>query len=117
MLKLFIIVILVFIAPFSVRAANGCVKNEDGSKIYTSLNSGTDYNKNGTTVNLTGGCSWNFISPSTPCTVSSPAKPGFLAIISPQLCPIDDYIWIMITLIGGFGYLFIRRRNMQLVSA
>ena len=77
MLKFLIIFVSIIMTLVSVKAGTGCVPNSNPSKIYTTLISGTNYNKNGSTSNLTLGCTWDFNTPSSPCKVGNPVGNGF----------------------------------------
>ena len=90
MLKFLVIFLLFFVVCISIRAATGCVRNSDPTTNYTTFVS-PNYRHNGTIVTLGVGCTWNFISPSTACTISGGgASAGLLAVDNPQFCPIDD---------------------------
>ena len=110
MVKFFIVFLFVFIMSVSLRAATGCVPNSNTTRIHTSYNSSTGNYRANTFSTLGVGCAWNFISPSTACNVGSGVGAGFLAVDSPQFCPIDDYIWVLMILFGGLGY-FVLRKN------
>lgn len=94
------------------NATTGCVSNSNPTKIYTTY-SAPNYRHNGTIVNLNAGCQWDYMEPATPCTISGPVGAGLLALDSPQLCPIDDYMGLMLVILTGIGYLFIRKRTIQ----
>jgi hypothetical protein len=38
---------------------------------------------------------------------------GKLAQDLPQNCPIDDYIWLMIPILGSLGYVMLRRNILK----
>ena len=112
MLKYLISFLLVLLVSTSVNAAEGCVDNTNTNIMYTTQTGNGSYNKN-TSITLSAGCGWYYTTqPVTPCTINGNIAPGYLAD-TVAACPIDDYVWIMLALVGGFGYLVIRYKNMR----
>ena len=113
MLKFSFVFLAVFFFSISVQAVTGCV-SANKSTIYTNLRSGTIYNSS--TVSTPGsGCF--YITTATACTIrfsSSNQVPGSLGDDTTQLCPIDDYIWVMMILFGGLGYYVLRKNALKL---
>ena len=115
MLKILICFLLFIFVSGSVEAATGCV-NANRTIIYSSYNTkknhwllnsaspvpnGCFYYTSGTTCNIEGGV----------------ANEGLLGDTSNLECPIDDYIWVMVVLIGGVGFYIIRQKNIRLAIA
>ncbi|MBB2144119.1 hypothetical protein GM921_01360 [Pedobacter sp. LMG 31464] len=107
MLKYFFILFLIFVITDNSNAAIGCVV---GSTNYTTLKSGTTYRKSGTKVTLGAGCTWYYTTPST-CSVDMGIGTGLKAYDTPQSCPIDDYVGLIIIVFAGLGYFFIKNKN------
>ncbi len=96
---------LVFVTSLSVKAATGCVANADPSTIYLAKQ-GSFYRADGASASLGGGCNWNFQYPLSGCNVNSGIGAGYLAVDSPQDCPIDDHIYVMIIALLVSGVYF-----------
>ncbi len=108
MLKLLIAFILFLAFSISVNAGPGCI-NASRDLIYTNYQNGQQYWR-GTPTPSSPGCL--FISTGGVCSIgSNGANNGLLGdTTNVQECPIDDYIWLMIPLIGGLGYYTLRKK-------
>lgn len=114
MLKYFFILFLICIIYTKSYAQNiGCTV---GTTNYTTLSSGTTYNKNGTKVTLGGACTWFYTAGTNSCTVSGGVGSGRKAWDMPQNCPIDDYAGLIVIAFGGLGFFFIKKRGLILLK-
>ncbi|MFD0939358.1 hypothetical protein [Pedobacter boryungensis] len=110
MSKFFIVLLVAFGLSISVNAATGCVLNSNLSKIYTSLQSGTTY-RSTTSSNALSGCVYK--QTTNPCTVSGLGS-GFLGDTTILNCPIDDYNMLILLVVAGLGFFYIRKKNLIL---
>lgn len=106
MFKFLIIVLLFSLGLTSANAQTGCI---DGSgKIHTSYkNAAQGYNANPSYA-PSSGCS--YIPTGGGCKIGG-ASGFFLGNQGQESCPIDDYVWVLATLLGGLGFYFIRKKN------
>lgn len=110
MLKFLVAFLLFFLMSTLTKAANGCVDNVNTNILYTTTTGNGSYNKN-TFMTLSAGCSWQYTSnPVTSCNINGNVQPGYLANTS-EACPIDDYVLLMVSLLGSFGCFVIRKSN------
>lgn len=106
MLKFLVLFFFVGIS-YGAVAATGCVANSNNIMYLQKL--GGNYRSNGTTATLGSGCIWIYIGGS--CNVNGGIGAGLLAQDSPQNCPIDSHILILIFSATSFGYYMLRRQN------
>ena len=114
---IFSFLFLVFAFLSSKATVYGCVPNSNTVVNYTTLVSGTTFSKTGTIVNLGPGCAWIWRIPSTACTVNGTGTgsgAGFQGVDTPQFCPIDDYVWLIMIIFGGLGYVYVRQKKHHL---
>jgi hypothetical protein len=110
MLKSITFILIIALLSIKVKAATGCVLTSDKSKIYTKKNGGagsTDYRTTNVSTALSG-CVYK--QTTTSCTVGG-SGPGFLGDTTVLNCPIDDYVWLILLLFGGLGFVHIRNKN------
>jgi hypothetical protein len=113
MLRYLILLFFALLLSAEVNATAGCV---DAAKttIYTSQHPSGYYRTNSFNSSAAG-CYYYYSG--AICSIGSAgANNGYMGDTSNvQLCPIDDYVWIIIAVLGGFGYWTIRQRNMRTV--
>ncbi len=105
-------------------AQNGCVivygPGSAGTVVYTS-SKGTTTTCNGQTVEnfntspsvaLASGCQWNPYPATAPATLRNCIVNGSCGVKNnyTQLCPLDDYVWILIVIVSGLGFYLFRNR-------
>lgn len=105
-------------------AQNGCVivygPGSAGTVVYTS-SKGTFSTCNGQTVEnyntspsvpLAAGCQWNPYPATSPATLRNCIVNGSCGVKNnyAQLCPIDDYAWILMVAAGVFGFYRMRKQ-------
>lgn len=115
MLKFLTLFLLACVLSISANAATGCV-NASRTTIYTSFQNGQQYWRTSPSTSSSPGCF--FVYTGGVCSIGSfGANNGYLGDTNVEECPIDDYVWIMIALLGGLGYLVIRQRNIRIATA
>jgi hypothetical protein len=122
MLKsIYLLIIITLLGTLNSKATTGCVANSAPTIIYLQK-TGSNYRSNGTTETLDGGCNWKFNWPLSSCNVNSGVGSGYLAVDTPQDCPLDDHIYVIILalLISGVyfyknGYFTNRRTRLALL--
>ncbi|MFI5450537.1 hypothetical protein ACHMWN_00090 [Pedobacter sp. UC225_61] len=110
MIKFFIVFLFAFGMVLSVKATTGCILNSNLTKIYTSVQNGTNYKSNSSSTALAG-CTYK--QTTSPCTVSG-SGPAFLGDTAILNCPIDNYTWLILVSFGGLGFVYIRKKNLIL---
>lgn len=112
MFRFIIAFLLFFLVSTSSNAVPGCV-NGARNAIHTSLHPSGKYWQNSSTSSSPG-CLYFYTGGI--CSIGSQnANNGMLGdTANPQECPIDDYIWIMMILLGALGFYFIRQKNVHL---
>lgn len=115
MFKFFAAFSLFLIISTTSTAITGCI-DVARTRIYTNQHP-SGYWRTNTFSTAQSGCFYVYTG--AICSIGFiGANNGYLGDTSnPQECPIDDYIWIMVVLVGDLGYCIIRRRNMQLAIA
>ncbi|MFD0939359.1 hypothetical protein [Pedobacter boryungensis] len=106
MLKYIILLLFTLSLSNNVKAATGCILNSNLTKIYTSVQNGTNYKSNSSSTALTG-CTYK--QTTSPCTVSG-AGPAFLGDTTILNCPLDYYTWLILLVFSGFGFFYIRNK-------
>ena len=112
----FLVAFLLFILiSTSASAVPGCI-NASRTAIHTSLHPSGKYWQNSSTSSSPG-CLYVYTGGI--CSIGSQnANNGMLGdTANPQECPIDDYVWVMVALLGGLGFYIIRQKNMRLFIA
>jgi len=112
MLKSLYLILFILLLSGALKAQTGCIPSSNTSRIYTTFVSGTTYSK-ANFVTLTGGCSWN-LTPGSPCIVGGGVGSGILGQSSPQVCPIDSYIPLLI-LLCNIGYFALAKIRKQMI--
>jgi hypothetical protein len=110
MLKFLITFLVAFGMVLSVKATTGCVLSSNLTKIYTSLQSGTTYRSTTSSTALSG-CVYK--QTTNTCTVSGLGS-GFKGDTTILNCPIDNYVLLILLFSGGFGFVYIRKKNLIL---
>ena len=110
MFKFFILFIATFGMVISVKATTGCILSSNLTKIYTSVQNGTNYKSNSSSTALSG-CTYK--QTTSPCTVSG-SGPAFLGDTAILNCPIDNYTWLILIFFSGLGFVYVRKKNLVL---
>lgn len=89
------------------KAQTGCVRNALLTRIYTTIQSGSNYKATPFT-DAAIGC--QYVQTGTACTVTGLGG-GIKGTVGVVTCPIDSNIWLMMTVLGGVGFIAIRKLN------
>ncbi len=109
MLKLSYLFFIFLLVPTCMRAQTGCVRAALLTRIYTSLQSGNNYNATPFT-DAAGGCT--YAQTGTACTVTGLGS-GFRGTVGVLTCPIDSDIWEMMIIAAGIGFFVISKNKLS----
>ncbi|TKC05711.1 hypothetical protein FA048_18540 [Pedobacter polaris] len=110
MLKFSATFLLIFVVSTFVNAQTGCIRSALKTRIYTSLQSGTNY-RSTTFTDATPGC--QYVQTANTCTVSGFSGAAFKGQVGVFTCPIDNYSWVMIILLASMGYFFLSKKKTE----
>ena len=104
--------LLLFLLSTSVHAAQGCI-DAARTRIYTTQPTNNKYWYTSPFSTAPGGCFYVYTGAG--CKIGNVgANNGFLGDTTNLVCPIDDYIGVMVALMAGLGFYIIRQKNMSL---
>jgi hypothetical protein len=112
MLKYLSLLVFVLLICNEVNATPGCVDAAQ-TRIYTNTHPSGYYRTNAFNTSNSG-CYYYYSG--AMCSIGSAgANNGYMGdTANVQLCPMDDYVWVILAVLGGFGYWTIRQRNLRI---